>query len=437
MSPLSLFELNRLVRDALVLTLPEAVWVMAELSEIRQASNGHYYVEFVEKDESAGGGRFLAKARGNIWHTTAATIIPKFFNTTGQHLQAGMKLLVEVRPTFHEVYGYTLTILDIDPTYTLGEVARRRQEILHQLEDDGVLTLNKELPLPRPLMRIAVISAAGAAGYGDFVHQLEQSGFLFHTRLFPATMQGSNVEISIIAALNAIAAEHEQWDCVTILRGGGASSDLNGFETYLLAANVAQFPLPIFTGIGHERDDTVIDFVAHTRFKTPTAVAAFLIEKMQEETKGLETLTTRLTTATHRYLQQHQYAFDRMAHRYEQAAGHFVAYQHKQLQQATHRLQISVARKLQQADFSLQQLPARLHTALSHRFLNEANHLERLDTALRMADPERILRMGYSLTFDAEGQVVRSVRQLKKNRRIRTQLIDGEVVSELLYTSSK
>lgn len=437
MSPLSLFELNRLVRDALVLTLPEAVWVMAELSEIRQASNGHYYVEFVEKDESAGGGRFLAKARGNIWHTTAATIIPKFFNTTGQHLQAGMKLLVEVRPTFHEVYGYTLTILDIDPTYTLGEVARRRQEILHQLEDDGVLTLNKELPLPRPLMRIAVISAAGAAGYGDFVHQLEQSGFLFHTRLFPATMQGSNVEMSIIAALNAIAAEHEQWDCVTILRGGGASSDLNGFETYLLAANVAQFPLPIFTGIGHERDDTVIDFVAHTRFKTPTAVAAFLIEKMQEETKGLETLTTRLTTATHRYLQQHQYAFDRMAHRYEQATDHFVAYQHKQLQQATHRLQISVARKLQQADFSLQQLPSRLHTALSHRFLNEANHLERLDTALRMADPERILRMGYSLTFDAEGQVVRSVRQLKKNCRIRTQLIDGEVVSELLYTSSK
>ena len=437
MSPLSLFELNRLVRDALVLTLPEAVWVMAELSEIRQASNGHYYVEFVEKDESAGGGRFLAKARGNIWHTTAATIIPKFFNTTGQHLQAGMKLLVEVRPTFHEVYGYTLTILDIDPTYTLGEVARRRQEILHQLEDDGVLTLNKELPLPRPLVRIAVISAAGAAGYGDFVHQLEQSGFLFHTRLFPATMQGSNVEMSIIAALNAIAAEHEQWDCVAILRGGGASSDLNGFETYLLAANVAQFPLPIFTGIGHERDDTVIDFVAHTRFKTPTAVAAFLIEKMQEETKGLETLTTRLTTATHRYLQQHQYAFDRMAHRYEQAAGHFVAYQHKQLQQATHCLQISVARKLQQADFSLQQLPARLHTALSHRFLNEANHLERLDTALRMADPERILRMGYSLTFDAEGQVVRSVRQLKKNCRIRTQLIDGEVVSELLYTSSK
>lgn len=437
MSPLSLFELNRLVRDALVLTLPEAVWVMAELSEIRQASNGHYYVEFVEKDESAGGGRFLAKARGNIWHTTAATIIPKFFNTTGQHLQAGMKLLVEVRPTFHEVYGYTLTILDIDPTYTLGEVARRRQEILHQLEDDGVLTLNKELPLPRPLVRIAVISAAGAAGYGDFVHQLEQSGFLFHTRLFPATMQGSNVEMSIIAALNAIAAEHEQWDCVTILRGGGASSDLNGFETYLLAANIAQFPLPIFTGIGHERDDTVIDFVAHTRFKTPTAVAAFLIEKMQEETKELETLTTRLITATHRYLQQHQYAFDRMAHRYEQAAGHFVAYQHKQLQQATHRLQISVARKLQQADFSLQQLPARLHTALSHRFLNEANHLERLDTALRMADPERILRMGYSLTFDAEGQVVRSVRQLKKNCRIRTQLIDGEVVSELLYTSSK
>ena len=437
MSPFSLFELNRLVRDALVLTLPEAVWVMAELSEIRQASNGHYYVEFVEKDESAGGGRFLAKARGNIWHTTAATIIPKFFNTTGQHLQAGMKLLVEVRPTFHEVYGYTLTILDIDPTYTLGEVARRRQEILHQLEDDGVLTLNKELPLPRPLMRIAVISAAGAAGYGDFVHQLEQSGFLFHTHLFPATMQGSNVEMSIIAALNAIAAEHEQWDCVTILRGGGASSDLNGFETYLLAANIAQFPLPIFTGIGHERDDTVIDFVAHTRFKTPTAVAAFLIEKMQEETKELETLTTRLTTATHRYLQQHQYAFDRMAHRYEQAAGHFVVYQHKQLQQATHRLQISVARKLQQADFSLQQFPARLHTALSHRFLNEANHLERLDTALRMADPERILRMGYSLTFDAEGQVVRSVRQLKKNCRIRTQLIDGEVVSELLYTSSK
>lgn len=434
-SHLSLSELNRLVRETLALSLPEVVWITAELSEMRQAANGHYYMEFVEKDESTSGGGFLAKARGNIWRNTAATIIPKFFNATGQHLQASMKILVAVRPTFHEVYGYTLVLLDIDPIYTLGDMARRRQEVLEQLEDDGVLTLNKELPLPRPLQRIAVISAENAAGYGDFTNQLQQSEFHFLTRLFPAMMQGANVEMSVISALNHIVAEQEKWDCVAIIRGGGATSDLNGFETYLLAANVAQFPLPVFTGIGHERDETVIDFVAHTHFKTPTAVAAFLIENMQEERAVVDTLATRLSSATERYLQQRRYTFEHIAHRYGQAANHFVGNQHKQLQQIAHRLQLCAERQLQQADFMLKQLPERLHTALSHRFLHETNHLNRIDTALRFAGPERILRMGYSLTFDAEGKVVRSFEQISQGSQLLTQLADGEVVSEVLYSS--
>ena len=280
MTPLSLYELNNVVRSTLELTLEDSYWVVAELSEVRVAGNGHCYVEFVQKEEK--GGMLLAKARGNIWRNTYNLLAPYFEQETGQRLAVGLTVLVNVSVSFHELYGYSLTVLDIDPTYTLGAVAQRRKEILALLEEDGVLTLNKELTLPRPLLRIAIVSSASAAGYGDFCDQIKQSGLPFQLQLFPATMQGEGVEASVIAALEMIATEEENWDAVVIIRGGGAVSDLAGFETYLLAAHVAQFPLPVLTGIGHERDDTVVDLVAHTRLKTPTAVAAFLVERQRE-----------------------------------------------------------------------------------------------------------------------------------------------------------
>ena len=261
-----------MVHAVLQHTLPDTYWLAAEVGEMRVASNGHCYLEFVQKDEV--GGTLLAKARGHIWRQGYVNISAQFRRATGQDLRAGLNVLAEVEVTFHELYGYSLRVVNIDPTYTLGDLAAQRQAIIRQLEADGVINLNKEIPLPRLIRRVAVISSATAAGYGDFCRQLEQSGYGFELQLFPAVMQGDGVEQSVIAALDRIAAEPGRWDVAVIIRGGGSSLDLHGFDTYLLAANVAQFPLPVLSGIGHERDDTLVDLVAHTRLKTPTAVAA-------------------------------------------------------------------------------------------------------------------------------------------------------------------
>ena len=238
----------------------------------------------------------VAKARAQVWANRWAFLKPMFEQTTGQTLSTGMQVLVQVEVTFHELYGYSLNITDIDPTYTLGDLARRRQEILRQLEEEGISTMNKELPLPRLLQRIAVISSATAAGYEDFHNQLihNKRRLSFKTKLFQATMQGNDVADSIISALNRIAKEIDEWDAVVIIRGGGATSDLQGFDSLELAENVAQFPLPVITGIGHERDDTIIDLIAHTRVKTPTAAAELLIHHQEEELDMLEDFAARL-----------------------------------------------------------------------------------------------------------------------------------------------
>lgn len=268
MEALTLYELNGLVRGTLERTLQAEYWLQAELSEVREAYNGHCYLEFVQK--SVNGRDLVAKARGVIWAGMYRLLKPMFERETGRTLSPGLKVLVKVGVTFHELYGYSLTVTDIDPAYTLGDMARLRREILARLEADGILNDNKELSLPLSANRIAVISSATAAGYGDFCNQLLRNDYRlrFTVRLFPAVMQGEHVESSVLAALDAVMARQDDWDAVVIIRGGGATSDLSGFDTYLLAAACAQFPLPVITGIGHERDDTVIDLVAHTRVKT-------------------------------------------------------------------------------------------------------------------------------------------------------------------------
>ena len=255
MDSLSLLELNALVRRSLEQCLPDEYWIQAELSDVRSNTTGHCYLEFVQKDPRSN--NLVAKARGMIWSNIYRLLKPYFEETTGQLFASGIKVLVKVTVQFHELYGYSLTVLDIDPAYTLGDMARRRREILMQLEEEGVLTLNKELEMPVLPQRIAVISSATAAGYGDFCHQLQHNsgGFFFYTELFPALMQGNQVEESVLAALDRINDRVNEFDVVVIIRGGGATSDLSGFDTYLLAAACAQFPLPVITGIGHERDE--------------------------------------------------------------------------------------------------------------------------------------------------------------------------------------
>lgn len=428
MEPLSLLELNGLVRDTLRLELDGYFWVAAELSEVRQTGAGHCYVEFVEKD--AGSGALVAKARGTIWRQRYVAVSRRFEQATDRRLAAGLKVLAKVEVGFHELYGYALNVADIDPAYTLGDVARRRQAILQQLEADGVRDLNKELRLPRPLRRIAVVSSETAAGYGDFCHQLAQSGFAFTTRLFGAVMQGLQVERSVIAALNAIAAESGQWDAVAIIRGGGAVSDLDGFDSYELAANVAQFPLPVLTGIGHERDETVIDSVAFLRLKTPTAVAAYLIEARQAEERLVERLAERLHTAQSLRLERERTALYRLAARLGVGISQHGNRQRQRLARLEAELKVLAQRRLMVNRQRLEAWPDRLQQTANRRLTHERHRLELAGNTLQLAGPERILRMGFSITT-AGGRVLRHAADARPGELLVTRLADGEVTSRV------
>ena len=405
-SPLSLAELNALVRRSLQTCFPDALWVQAELSDVRANASGHCYLEFVQKDAS--GNSLVAKARGIIWAGTFAQLKPYFERETGQAFVSGIKVLVKVTVGFHELYGYSLTVTDIDPTYTLGDMARRRREILERLKQEGVLTLNKELELPELAQRIAVISSPTAAGYGDFCKQLRDNafGFVFYPCLFPAVMQGDKVEASVISALNRIYEKFDRWDAVVIIRGGGATSDLSGFDTYDLAVNCAQFPLPIITGIGHERDDTVIDMVAHTRVKTPTAAAEFLVNHTRMTAEKLEGLS--------------QYIY--------QEAPLRLTREKERLENWLMRIPSKVQMRLQREAFAQERLAKRMETALKAHMQAERHRIELWSQRVNAASPEVLLKRGYSITLK-DGKAVTDVSALRTGDEVETRLAEGSFKS--------
>lgn len=426
--PLTLFELNSTVRAMLQHTLPDTFWLAAELSEVRLASNGHCYVEFVQKDEH--GGTLVAKARGTIWRQNYTALAAHFERATGRALAAGLKVLVQVNVAFHELYGYSLTVCDIDPSYTIGDVALRRAEIIRQLQADGVMDMNKELPLPRLLRRIAVVSSPTAAGYGDFCDQLARSGYDFTVRLFPATMQGEHVEKSVIDALDAIAADRTNWDVAVIIRGGGATADLQGFDTYFLAANVAQFPLPVLSGIGHERDDTLIDLVAHTRLKTPTAVAAFLIDSRTSESQRLDGLRKRLGEAVTRRLDTERARLERCAGRYGTSATRCIARQRERLLRIGARAEAECRQKMLREQHRIADFPARMARAATRRLELERHRLDMAQRSIRLANPDRILALGFSITLK-DGKPVRDASQLAEGDLLVTRVAKGTVISRV------
>ena len=271
-------------------------WVIAETSDLRLNRSGHCYTELIEKDAR---GETVAKMGAAIWAGNYSKLYNKFLKATGQVLATGMKVLVNVSVSYHRLYGMKVVINDIDPSYTMGDMERQRQEILNRLKAEGIIDMNKQLPFPQVPQRIAVISAEGAAGYGDFMNQLlgNPYGLQFYTCLFNAVMQGAQTVPTVLAALDRINAHQELFDCVVIIRGGGATSELNSFDNYDLAANVAQFPLPVIVGIGHERDVTVLDYVAGKRVKTPTAAAEWLILQGTNALAHLNELQDAVVTA--------------------------------------------------------------------------------------------------------------------------------------------
>lgn len=406
---LTLFELNSLVHEVIEDNFDEQYWVVGELSDVSTpAFGGHFYGELVQKDEESD--RIVARARITCWARNYNMIRLRFQKEAGETLRKGLqvKLLVEVN--FHEQYGYSLNVVDIDSTFTLGDLAKRRREILQQLEKDGILHDNQSLPLPRLLKRIAVISSATAAGYGDFCHQLEENdyGFHFEVQLFPAVMQGEQVPESIIAALEEVQ-NAEPFDLVVIIRGGGASSDLSDFDSYELAACIALYPLPVLTGIGHERDETVLDYVAHTKVKTPTAAAAFIIEHQAEEAALLDDLYQRITHSAKEQIQREK---QRLEH-----------------QRAI--LPLLFTNLIQNRQNRLQLLRQRLTTAIPQQIEREHHRQQLLEKRLEMLDPRLLLKRGYTITT-CGGKIVRDVEGLAEGEVLTTQTEKGEIYSKVV-----
>lgn len=432
---LSLYELNGLVRRSIQVCLPDEYWVQAELSDVRSNYSGHCYLELVQKDPKSNS--LVAKARGMIWSNVFFRLKSYFEEETGQAFVSGIKVLVKVTVGFHELYGFSLTIIDIDPTYTLGDMARRRKEILNRLDAEGILTLNKELDFPELPQRIAVISSATAAGYGDFCNQLENNiyGFQFFTRLFPAVMQGDKVESSIIAALDVINAEIDNWDVVVIIRGGGATSDLSGFDTYDLAANCAQFPLPIITGIGHERDDTVLDMISHTRVKTPTAAAEFLIARFAEAAGRLEKCVSFLYERVPLLLRRQADLLDKWVARIPARVQMRLQDEHFVQERFVTRLDKALHTRLLNEQHRLD-LESRLQRVWSMYVVKEQHRLEMLAQQVKSASPDVLLKKGYSITLK-NGKAVTDTSVLEEGDELVTRVANGTFRSKVTINKSK
>lgn len=431
MKSITLFELNGLVKSTLQYEMSTAYWVQAEISSLSVAYNGHCYLELVQKSPSGTG--FIAKAKANIWNSTFQRLKPFFEQETGLALAVGLNVLLQVNVSFHEVFGYSLVVSDIDPTYTMGDMARRRREILARLEAEGVLELNKELAIPAVPQRIAVVSSPTAAGYGDFCNQLNNNvyGFKFYYKLFPAVMQGDNVEQSVIDALNSIALCADLWDVVVIIRGGGAVSELSCFDSYNLAMNIANFPLPVITGIGHERDDTVIDVVANTKVKTPTAAAELLIGLVADSASKFDSLTKRLSDAVGVRMESEKHRISLLSQKLPSLLAVLKAGQERKIGLLKEKALGGAKRIVSEQTYTGSSLQLRLSLGMQNIITGQFHRLELMEKSLQSVDPEKILRRGYSITL-LDGKVVTSVSNLKPGDRLKSRFADGTVESEVV-----
>ncbi len=427
-SPMTLSEFNFLIKDVLNEAFPEKYWVTAEIADCKTNASGHCYLELIEK--KAGGDQLLARSKAVIWSNVWFMLAAQFQMATGTPLSRGQKVLVEVSVNFHEQYGLSLVITDIDPVYTLGDWAKRRQEILLRLKQEGVLDLNKDLPWPLLPQRLAVISSATAAGYEDFCEQLKESGFAYQWHLFPALVQGEQAESSILQALDAVLEYQDFFDVVVLIRGGGATADLSCFDSYELCSALAQFPLPVLTGIGHERDESVADIVAFKALKTPTAVAEFLNGKMTEQWEQLSDYQQFLQQYTVQFLLREKQRIQRYSGSLKILTDECVYKQRMSLQRRFMQIKQLSDRVLQEKELHLQTFKERLY----HRSLmplQKAQHrLELMKGELKLYNVEEQLKRGYSLAL-SEGKIIKSAKQLKAGEMLETRFRDGVVLSEV------
>ena len=425
---LTLYELNGLVKEVIECEMPNEYWVEAELSECRE-SRGHCYMELIQKDEQ--NATPIAKASAKCWATKWMIIRPYFERTTGQQLHAGMKVLLKVYPQFHEAYGFSWIVTDIDPTYTLGDMARKRQEIIRQLKDEGVFDLQKELQLPLFCQHIAVISSETAAGYGDFCNQLADNpyGFQFRTQLFPAIMQGEGVEQSIIEALERI--YDCDFDCVVIIRGGGATSDMSGFDTLALAENVANFPLPIITGIGHDRDESILDMVSHTRVKTPTAAAALLIDHLKLVLDTINNAQDAIARLTQQKLSTLNAQLSTLQEMLPRLFSTVKARQEARIDNLYVRMLSSIRETVISSLGKINTLETRLPIFTDRKIITERHRLQLMEEKAKSLDPTLLLQRGYSITLH-NGRAVKDASVLAPGDEMETRLAKGRIISKVI-----
>lgn len=426
----TLLELNRMVRDAIAACLPGEYWVSAELSEAR-TSAGHCYMELVQKDP--GTNTPVARASAKCWRSTWCLLQPHFERVTGQPLAKGMKVLLKVYPQFHENYGFSWIVTDIDPSYTLGDMQRKRLKIIRQLKEEGVFDLNKELTLSAFAQRIAVVSSDNAAGFGDFQNQLLSNsyGFDFRLTLFPAIMQGERVEQSVINALDEINADIDNYDCVVIIRGGGATSDLSGFDTLLLAENVANFPLPVITGIGHDRDESVIDMIAHTRVKTPTAAAAFLVENLRRTADRIEDCATRLTSTTTARMERERLRLARVSERIPTLFSLVRVKNENRLDTLFEKITTLARQNIADSGRNLDLLSSRMENSALRNITSARHRLALLEQRAAAVDPALMLKRGYSITL-LNGRSLRNPADVKDGDLLETRVEKGTLKSKVI-----
>jgi exodeoxyribonuclease VII large subunit len=450
---LSLTELQLIIKDSLYMTLPDFYWVVAEISEMKENSAGHCYLELIEKLPDEKNAR--AKVKAIIWGNRSRFLKSFFENSTGETLREGIKILVRIKIEYHELYGLSLIISDIDPSFTIGEMAIKKQLIIKKLEEEGVFSMNKEIPFPAVPQRIAVISSGKAAGYSDFMNHLAENsyGYAFYTALFESSMQGTETEKGIISALDRIAEYLHLFDIVAILRGGGSQSDLSWFDNYNIAFHVTQFPLPVITGIGHEKDLSVTDMVAYQSLKTPTAVADFLIDsvvgaedRLNEMSIGISEYSKEIINSNKERLESFRMKIipeSRLRISGERAllstriieiislGKDYIS--KADILPANHKLRLtSAVRSFSSGKNSgLERKSLDLINLTSSFLGNKKIRTNSLENALKILDPENVLKRGYTIT-SLNGKIIKSSGETSKDDIIDTKFSDGIIKSKVI-----
>ncbi len=429
---LTLSQLNQRIGIAVNQPALQNVWVVAELSDFR-SNSGHAYMELIDKDSVTGSVK--ARLKAIIWANTLSRLSAEFYAATGSRLTTGMSVMVCGTVSFHSAYGLSFLINAINPSYTMGEVERRRREIINRLTEEGVINLNRSLPWSPTPLRVAIISASGAAGYGDFMHQLYNNSrhLRFHTRLFSAVMQGDRTSPSIISALDEIANESDNWDCVVIIRGGGATSDLISFDDYNLASNIAQFPLPVIIGIGHERDITVLDYVANMRVKTPTAAAEWLIDTCCRALDRLQQIAADILHAATDKIAAMTAQLAYMESTLSLAPASAMQRANAHINQCSAALSMTAQRRLVPEIARLDSKSTLLQSAIATLLTRQSALLDSKESLLKVLSPAATLARGYSITT-IDGHALKATDHLTPGVSVTTTLASGSFTSTITST---